>query len=556
MTTAEYISDYLIGLGITDVFGIPGGVILRLIDAFESRKPEITPHLNYNEQMSGFAALGYAQSSGKLGVCYATRGPGICNMITCIAEAFQESVPVLFITAHGKKGNTALRAEYNQELDLSSSVSSFTKYSTEINSLDEVEEKLHEACKAALSGRRGPVFLDFASSLFAQGEFIRSDDCPISSAEPDEMEIRSLKDMLAEAQRPLILIGDGLRSRFSNEDMTGVLEKIGLPVVSSRGSQDLANGYKHYYGYIGSHGTRYSNFLLSKADLLITVGNRLAFPFESESFSPILKKKFFRVDIDESEFIRKIDGSITCCADAGSFLEAFSENPLSGTDFREWLETCSSIKDAICDCDITPPAAKLAELFQNCMGNEYVFVSDVGNNEFWFSRAYEYVHPAGSIVCSKNFGTLGSALGRAIGAYYASHKKIICVIGDQGFQYNLQELQFISTHGLPIKIILMDNHCSGMIYDHESNVLGGRYIHVFEENGYSAPDFKEISLAYRVRFLEETPETAAFEDDRPLVYRISYSKDVRLIPNIPRGKPCQDMAPFIEPDLFEALNNA
>ncbi len=557
MTTAEYISDYLIGLGITDVFGVPGGVILKLISAFEDRKPEITPHLNYHEQMSGFAALGYAQTSGNLGVCYATRGPGICNMITCIAEAFQESVPVLFITAHGRKGNTALRAEYNQELELSAAVSSFTKYSAEINSLDEVEEKLAAACTAAANGRRGPVFLDFASSLFSLGEFTSHSEYLTSCTCPADEELKILKDMLGEAERPVILIGDGLRNRFPDGGLNDILEKIGLPVISSRGSQDLASGYKHYYGYIGSHGTRYGNFILSKADLLITVGNRLAFPFESESFSPILKKKFFRVDIDENEFIRKIDGSITCLADAGSFLKAFSETPLPEADFREWLETCQNIREALNEYDITMPVAELADLLRKCADNEYVFVSDVGNNEFWFSRAYEYIRPAGSIVCSKNFGTLGSALGRAIGACYAAHKKVLCIIGDQGFQYNLQELQFIFSNELPIKIIIMDNQCSGMIYDHESKVLGGRYIHVFGENGYSAPDFKKISLAYGVRCPEkESALSSALKDERPLVYRISYSKDVGLIPNIPRGKPCQDMAPFIEPDLFEALNNA
>ncbi len=557
MTTADYIAEYLISLGVTDTFGIPGGVILKLIDAFQRRKPAITPHLNYHEQMSGFAALGYAQASGRLGVAYATRGPGICNMMTCIAEAYQESIPALFITAHGMRGRDDLRAEYSQELPLASAVKEFTKYSAEINSPEEVGAKLREACSAALDGRRGPVFLDIASALL--GKELPEAVGEADTAEkvfPPGKEMEALRVLLNGAERPVILIGDGLRYNMPKSELTDILDRLGIPVISSRGAQDIACRCENYYGYVGSHGTRYTNFILSKADLIVAIGNRLAFPFGSESFSPILKKKIFRVDADENEMKRNIDASIVCAADAARFLREMSERCKPDRSRAEWLGVCGKLKEALCGYDITEPVEKLSGILRGCADDEYVFVSDVGNNEFWFSRAFEYVRPSGSIVCSKNFGTLGSALGRAIGAYYASGKKVMCIIGDQGFQYNIQELQFISAHDLPIKLILLNNHCSGMIYDHERRALDGRYIHVYEENGYSAPDFERISNAYGIRFFREADGIAAyFKDASPLVCEIGYSKDIRLIPDIPKGNPCHKMFPELEPALNSYLES-
>lgn len=556
MIFSDHLVNELIKQGTYDAFGIPGGVVLKLLAAMKRAEPAFTPHLCYHEQDAGFAALGYAQAGGKLGVAYATRGPGITNMVTCIAEAYQESLPVLFITAHGRRTQDNVRFNQNQELDIVSAVSGFAKFAANAETPDEAAVLLKKAMNIAVSGRKGPVLLDFAAAVFDKEVSVLPEECdaPINNA--DAAAVCKAAELLSSAKRPLLLIGDGLRY-FPKERLREAVDKLGIPVLSSRGSQDLLGGSPNYFGYIGSHGVRYSNFILSKADLIIAVGNRMAFPFDSASFSPIIKNaRILRVDIDENELSRKIDRGITCCADAGTFLTELSKNPLLGADYSDWAKICQIIKNTLYEYDITVPVVKLTDLFQKCTDSNYIFVSDVGNNEFWFSRAYEYIRPAGSIVCSKNFGTLGSALGRAIGAHYATHKTVICTIGDQGFQYNLQELQFISANSLPIKIIIMDNQCSGMIYDHESKVLAGKYIHVYKENDYSTPDFKEISQAYGIRFMEdETSVTDALTDVNPLVFRISYSKDERLTPNIPQGKLCQDMEPFIERNLFEALNN-
>ena len=316
MTVAEYIVDRLIQFGVTDAFGIPGGVVLELLYAMEDRKNELTPHLSYHEQMAGFAACGYAQASGKLGVAYATRGPGITNMITCMAEAYQESIAVLFITAHGHRSEKGMRFGENQELDIVGAVSGFVKYASNIETLEDVVSKLKIACEIAIKGRNGPVVLDFASKLFGQ-EIPESNkyvyECDVEDYAKDQSPeiIRKIGEKLSHVQRPIVLIGDGIRAACAGWKCIKTIEKLGCPILSSRASQDLAAQSKLYYGYIGSHGLRYSNFILSKADLIIAIGNRLAFPKDSESFAPIVKETaMIRLDIDEKEFASGFDNSL------------------------------------------------------------------------------------------------------------------------------------------------------------------------------------------------------------------------------------------------------
>jgi acetolactate synthase-1/2/3 large subunit len=283
MIVADYIAETLMRLGVTDAFGIPGGVILPFLDAMKKKEPHLTPHLTYHEQTAGFAALGYAQISGKLGVAYATRGPGISNMITCVAEAYQESLPVLFITAHGNRQNHGMRFENNQELNIVHMVSAITKYAADIDNIDDVVTIFLTACRKAIEGRKGPVLVDIDSTLWEKElcENIAVYDevysCEDDKADAAKMAVQAIEETISQAKRPIILIGNGLRHTVSKKTLYDVVESIKIPVLSSRGSQDLISGSPYYFGYIGSHGIRYSNFILSKTDLIISIGNRLAF---------------------------------------------------------------------------------------------------------------------------------------------------------------------------------------------------------------------------------------------------------------------------------------
>lgn len=564
MTVADYVVDYLIKKDVTDIFGIPGGSILHFLYAIEKRAPEIVPHLNYHEQMAGFAACGYAQSKRSLGVAYAAKGPGIANMITCMAEAYQESIPTLFVTAYGNKSDKSIRCEYGQELDIIECVNDFTKYAARIDALEEVQKHLETACRIAMSQRRGPVLLDFSSKLLGMEYKIDGSKLKDSNVlkkkrnENTNVSVETIKRELLKAERPVILIGDGIRQADCIEAAKTCFSNLNIPVISSRASQDIVCDLDIYYGYIGSHGSRYSNFILAKADLIIVIGNSLSFPGDSKSFRPIIEQAYvIRIDIDEMEFRKKLPEVENFCIDICDFLSKLSSSGCRFEDDYNWHNICKLLKGRLNDSDLSEPVREMLEYLQY-QSKENVYVCDVGNNEFWFSRAFEFVRPCGQVLYSKMFGTLGSAVGRAIGAYYATRKKVICVIGDQGFQYNIQELQYISYWKLPITILLLNNMCSGMIKDCEKRSFE-KYLHVMVGTGYSVPDFKKIVEGYGIRYVKalslssfEKEEAAGYHG--PLVYEIVFSEKLELTPRLPAGNPCTQMYPMIDEKLYQYLN--
>ncbi len=560
MTVAEYIVDELIKYDVMDAFGVPGGVILRILYAMQLRIPEMTPHLNYHEQMAGFAACGYAQAGNRLGVAYATRGPGITNMITCMAEAYQESLPVLFMTAYHNVNKNEARFEYSQEVDLTESVSKFTKYAARIASMEELPSILQQACSSALTGRKGPVFLDFYAALLGKNitpilkRKLLTQQCMNINFGESENIVKYIQKKVRDAKRPVILIGDGVRQVKNNTLFKNLISLIGVPVLSSRAAQDLCNQSELYFGYIGSHGTRYSNFIMSKSDLIIALGNRLAFPLGSESFLQIANHAdIIRLDIDKKEFTRKIPNTVNFCIDLNSFVSYCATVQIALERKEAWIEVCNELKSRLEDCDITMPVKKLIQYLQKEKAGR-TYVCDVGNNEFWFARAFEKVRKSGVLLYSKSYGTLGAALGRAIGAYYASKKEVVCIMGDQGFQYNIQELQYIGYWKIPVKIIVLNNACSEMILDHERILFGDVFLHVTEKTGYGTPDFKSIAQAYNIPYIKEL-DTENELPAAPFIYECYYHREKGLVPYLPKGNVCQNMAPIIDQKLYCYLQN-
>jgi acetolactate synthase-1/2/3 large subunit len=228
------------------------------------------------------------------------------------------------------------------------------------------------------------------------------------------------------------------------------------------------------------------------------------------------------------------------------------KNKTVDEDQRVWLEVCRKLKDELKECDCNEPVSRFEEIIRE-MPNDSVYICDVGNNEFWFSRAFEKIGKCGTVLISKSFGTLGVGLGRAIGAYYGVRKSVTCVIGDQGFQYNLQELNYIRQWDLPIRIVLLNNLSSGMISDHERKVFGDRLIHVNADCGYSTPDFIRLVSDYGIRSSRRLRDFISC-NGTPFFYEIDVDPDIVLTPELPRGNPCQDMVPLIEREKFDELN--
>lgn len=548
MTGAQFIVESLIKHGITDAFGIPGGVILPLLYEMESRKPQFSPHLSYHEQCAGFAACGYAQASGKIGVAYATRGPGFTNLITAIADAYYDSLPTLFITAHTAPcPPEGMRVMADQEMDTCSMVRNITKMSVRLDDETTFAETIDKALLVAMEGRKGPVFLDIASSLFKKEiNCIAKENEKTNAKEDYSKQIEEIATAIRNAKRPIILAGDGINQSNARDVFSLFVEKVNIPVVSSRFSHDLIAGEPNYYGYVGGHGMRAANFILSKTDLILSLGNRLHFPPKSESYGSVMDHaKLLRVEIDNNEFNRNIQNTVNFNCDLGGLLSLAVETECDYGNHEEWLKVCDILEQELKKEDINPAIETIISVLKQIDKNTIV-VSDVGNNEFWVSRAVVESGCENRVLYSKSFGALGCGLGKAIGTYYAKGEPVVVFVGDQGLQLNIQELHYIAQHKLPISVILLNNHSSGMIKDRELAAYN-TCLHTTEDSGYLAPDFKALSLAFGINY-------GTFSCNEPLLMEINVDKSIGLTPNLPRGKKCQNLQPAINNEKFEYLN--
>lgn len=551
MTGAEFLVNHLVKLGVTDVFGIPGGVVLDFLYELDKQE-DIFAHLSFHEQCAGFAASGYAQLSGKLCATYATKGPGIANLLTPVADAYSDGSPVLIVTAHSEKNlDKKVRFTGEQELDTVDIFKSVTKYAVRIDSAAAFPLEVKKACSIALEGRKGPVLIDVLSSVFSES---------IADIDPQDNAILSapvistdyIAERLKTSRRPIFLTGDGIHQSGEESKMRELAEKANIPVLSSRCSEDVMPTSDMYFGYIGSHGIRYANFILSKADLIIALGNRLAFPLNSTSFKPIYENaEIIRIESDESEAARHIPNSKCFIENVADTISELLKCNICYIDSDRWISVCKRLKKELFGADINIPTHILSEAFKS-VKDDVTIVNDVGNNEFWSSRAYIHAEISNRALYSKCFGALGCSLGKSIGAYYARKAPVLCVTGDQGLQLNSQELQFIGMHRLPIVILLLNNTSSGMIRDREKNRYG-RFVHTTQDSGYGTPDFKNLAEAYGIEYKEYTPGIFA-KIDRPILVEAMIDEDIALEPNLPKENRCQNLAPELDKTLFDELD--
>lgn len=562
MKICDWLVERLIEEGITDAFGIPGAVMLDFLYAMDRRRPAFTPHLNYHEQGAAFSACGYAQATGGLCLAYATRGPGFTNMLTAIADAYYDSLPVLFFTAHaaGLK-KPGMRIEDNQEMDTVALAAGITKYAARVDRAEDVRPQLEKALAAAREGRKGPVVLDFRSSVFRQESGEEQETAPVPvPADPGPVKriAEDIAQRVRAAARPVFLIGNGIRQAEAAAMMSRLAIHAGIPVLSSRVAQDVMPDSPYYYGFIGSHAARCGNFILSKADLIVGLGNRFSFPVRSPSFRPVMTNAAtVRVDVDEGEFLREVPNSVCHGADLRALLPALLQMDFSRLGKEHWLAVCGELREALRQWDMTPEIDLLMRIMRRAEPED-VFLCDVGNHSFWVTNAYAYAGMRNRILYSGSLGTLGSALPKAIGACFKGRRRVFCFTGDQGLQMNIQELQLISQEALPVVIVVLNNRSSGMIRDREAQLHAGHFVHTTPDSGYGMPDLRDISRAYRIEYRRaETLDTGELPDfkDGPCLLEVLVDEDAGLRPSLPYGNYCQDMAPSLPKEFYERLNS-
>lgn len=568
MKASDYIVEYLIGKGITDVFGYPGGMVTHLMDSFSKYQGQIAAHVTYHEQGAAFAACGYAQTSGKVGVAYATSGPGATNLITGICNAFFDSIPTLFITGQVNtfeaKNEMPVRQRGFQETDIVSMVKGVTKYAAKVDNADGLKWQLDFAFAQAQSGRKGPVLLDIPMDILRAE--IDADQVSVYEASEihestlDESRIAQIREALKQAKRPVILLGNGIKMANAVADARKVIAKLGIPTVSTMISMDIVNESALNYGFIGAYGDRAANFIVAKSDLLLSLGARLdvrQVGAKRENFAP--NATLIRVEVDEGELAYRVhDNEVAICADVSAVLRVLNDiwdNIL--LDYSEWLEICSTIRFMLAGMDKRLPNEIVEQISEHIPSNA-VITADVGQNQIWVAQSLR-VKERQKVVFSGGHGAMGYSLPAAIGCYYASHGPVVSFNGDGGIQMNIQELQTIARERLPIKIVLMNNSALGMIRHFQEMYFGENYVQTVAMGGYTVPDFGAIAKAYGIEYykIESADDVRAslFEGVAPCLIEVSIKENTYVFPKLEFGKPNQDQEPLMDRALFNYLSS-
>lgn len=566
MKLSDYIVLFLINKNITHVFGYPGGMVTHLMDSFDKFSDQIKVCTNYHEQACAFSACGYAQYSHKLGVAYATSGPGATNLMTGIANAYFDSIATLFITGqvntYEQKGDTHVRQKGFQEMDVVSIVRPITKYATMIINAEDIRYELEKAYYYAMSGRKGPVVLDIPMDIFRaeiNPEALKGFD-EIKEDSVDYYQISEiLKKYLLKAKKPIILAGAGISKANKIDEFRKLVEILKIPVVTSMIAIECLNSDSPYnFGFIGAYGHRYANFVTAKSDLIISIGSRL------DSRQTGVDNKVFaenatliRIDIDEKEISNKIkENEIQIICDIEKLLPA-----LLNTEFEvsceKWLETCNMLKSELkeLDCEIGNVMAKYLSIV---VDEDAVITTDVGQNQVWIAQSFQ-IKSGQQILFSGGHGSMGYSLPAAIGAYYASEKPVICINGDGGIQMNIQELQLIAREEIPIKIIVLNNYSLGMIRHFQEMYFESNYVQTRKEKGYTPPDFTKIANAYGIRSINVTSVEQLEElrviliDALPVLINIDLDNNTYVYPKLSIGKPIYDQDPLMNRELFNTL---
>ena len=565
MKASDFVVEYLIEKKITDVFGYPGGMVTHLMDSFSKYEHKIKAHVTYNEQGAAFAACGYAQVTGKPGVAYATSGPGATNLITGICNAYMDSIPTIFITGQvnsfEQKGNMNVRQRGFQETDIVSMVKGITKYAVKINDADKLKECLDRAFYESLNGRMGPVLLDMAMDVTRTDIDVNKLKgwIPCNYEEKNMLSEKSLQRIVSAitgAQRPVVLLGNGIDRAKDNTSWKNMLNHIGVPVVSSMIAVDIQTELDNYFGFIGAYGDRTANFIVAKSDLVIAIGSRLdvrQVGAKRENFAP--DSKIFRIDIDAGELEYKVhNDEVDIVADSYLALQCIcKEWSRIKPDYSSWRKTCGVIYKELHghdDKNYNDFVRKISGL----IGNNSVITTDVGQNQVWVAQSFD-VKDGQRILFSGVHGAMGYSLPAAIGACIGSGKRTYCFTGDGGLQMNIQELQFINREKLPITIILFNNNALGMIRHFQEMYFHDNYYQTVPSGGYDNPDFEKLSKAYGFDYkqIKETDDNISFDIDKPTFIEVVLNDKTYVFPKLEFGKPNQDQEPLLDRKLFNKL---
>lgn len=591
---SDYIADYLIKIGVPQVFLVSDGGIMHILDGFTCNK-NINVTCHHHEQAAAIAANGYARASNKLGVVVVTTGPGSTNAITGVVDAWVDSIPMLVISGQSKRSQNVynhpvkgLRSIGGQEVNILPMVKSCTKYSEMVNKPEDIRYHLERAVYEATHGRPGPVWLDVP--LDVQAAMV--EPCTLIGFKTENqktnddtgdhilsLHIFDVLQSLKVAERPVIIAGHGIKLAHAEKEFLELVNLLKIPVVVSKLGQGLlANKNPYYIGFGGTKGTRAANLTIQNADLILSIGSRLAIPFTGYDFTQFARSaKKMVVDIDITELNKntiKIDSPIQ--SDAKKFIIQLiaSTNTHKGIgDKTVWAYTCDewTRKYPLVSQDQkeqTNPISIYNFFYKlsDALDENATIIADAGSTYYTLSQAFR-VKQGQNIIVPAALGGMGFSLPMAIGAYYADPgNTIVAITGDGSLQMNIQELQTVFHNKIPIKLFVINNGEYASIRNTQNLYFNGRKCGADKESGVSCPDLKEIANAYKIPYKVIHNNTDiglvfmhTFAIRSPIICEVFTDPEQQTVPNVgsrvlPDGSmvsnPLEDMSPLLSRDEF------
>ena len=554
LTGAEIVVECLKEQGVDTVFGYPGGAILNIYDALYQHQDEITHILTSHEQGASQAADGYARATGRVGVCLATSGPGATNLVTGIATAYMDSVPVVAITCNVT--NSLLGKDSFQEIDITGVTMPITKYNFIVKDVNRLATVIRRAFTIAQTGRPGPVLVDITKDVTAAPceyekqvpeEIVRQSDTIT------EQDMDRAVEMIRKASKPFIFVGGGAVLANASDELRAFAHKIQAPVADSLMGKGAFDGADELYtGMVGMHGTKTSNFGITEADLLIVVGARFSDRVTGNASKFAKNAKILQLDIDPAEINKNIKVDASIIGDVKVILRKLNAR-LDPVNHDEWIAHIERMKDMYplrYDKNLlTGPF--IVQTINEVTGGDAVIVTEVGQHQMWAAQYYQYRQPR-TLLTSGGLGTMGYGLGAAIGAKMGCRDKtVINIAGDGCFRMNMNEIATATRYNIPVVEVIVNNHVLGMVRQWQTLFYGKRYSQTILNDSV---DFVKIAeamgaRAYRVTQKEELEPVLreAISLNIPVVIDCQISCDDKVFPMVSPGAPIADA--FDDTDL-------
>lgn len=554
LTGAEIVVECLKEQGVDTVFGYPGGAILNIYDALYKHQDEITHILTSHEQGASHAADGYARATGKVGVCLATSGPGATNLVTGIATAYMDSIPVVAITCN--VGVSLLGRDSFQEIDITGVTMPITKYNFIVKDITKLADVLRRAFQIAKSGRPGPVLVDITKDVTAAS-------CEYEAKEPvtiarqvdtiTEEDLERALLMIRKAQKPFIMVGGGAILSDAAEEVRTFANKLQAPVADTLMGKGAFDGtHELYTGMVGMHGTKTSNFGITECDLLVVIGARFSDRVVGNASKFAKNAKILQIDIDPAEINKNIETDASIIGDVKMILRKLNAR-LDPQNHDEWVAHIERMKDMYPlhynKEVLTGPA--IIEGIYNVTQGDAIIVTEVGQHQMWAAQYYKYKNPH-TFLTSGGLGTMGYGLGAALGAKMGKKdKKVFNIAGDGCFRMNMNEIATATRYNIPIIEVIINNHVLGMVRQWQNLYYGKRYSHTILNDQVDFVKLAEAmgAKAYRVTKKEELESVLkeAMELDIPVVIDCQIHCDDKVFPMVSPGAAISDA--FDDTDL-------